>query len=126
MPLSSIRPKTLTTDTHLCLFPARPRMQAGADAVFPVQRARGNSGPTEYNQFARLETETPQLDLWRHHVLLQVILSGGSVDAWNLSSRAFPRDIGMNVALPEVDGRIISRAVSLRRCKLEIQIWKPM
>jgi len=33
------------------------------------------------------------------------------------------RDIGMNVALPEVDGRIISRAVSR---KLEIQIWKLM
>jgi len=88
--------------------------------VFPVQRARGNSGPTEYNQFslARLETETPQLDLWRqldvrcYRSSLAVQLRRGK-----LSSGAF-RDIGMNVALPEVDGRI-SRAVSLRQCKLE-------
>jgi len=45
--------------------------------------------------------------------VLQVILSGGSVDAWSSQFQGLPRDIGMNVALP-VDGRIISRAVSFK------------
>ena len=47
--------------------------------------------------------------------ILQVIFSGGNEDQWKegvtgLSSR----DIAMNVALPEVDGRILSRAVSFK------------
>jgi cobaltochelatase CobN len=46
---------------------------------------------------------------------LQVILSGGSVDAWKSQFQGLsPRDMAMNVALPEVDGRIISRAVSFK------------
>ena len=66
---------------------------------------------------ARLETETPQLDLWRQLdvPVLQVILSGGSADAWESQFQGLsPRDMAMNVALPEVDGRIISRAVSFK------------
>jgi len=57
-------------------------------------------------------------------LVLQVILSGGSVDAWSSQFQGPPRDIGMNVALPEVDGRIISRAVLSG--KPEIQTWKLM
>ncbi|RCJ30963.1 cobaltochelatase subunit CobN [Nostoc minutum NIES-26] len=66
---------------------------------------------------ARLETETPQTDLWQKLdvPVLQVILSGGAVEQWELQSQGLsPRDIAMNVALPEVDGRIISRAVSFK------------
>ncbi|MCM0594458.1 MAG: cobaltochelatase subunit CobN [Gloeotrichia echinulata DEX184] len=66
---------------------------------------------------ARLETETPQIELWENLDIpvLQVILSGGSVEQWELQSQGLsPRDIAMNVALPEVDGRIISRAVSFK------------
>ncbi|MBH8564351.1 cobaltochelatase subunit CobN, partial [Nostoc sp. CENA67] len=66
---------------------------------------------------ARLETETPQIDLWEKLdvPVLQVILSGGGVEQWELQSQGLsPRDIAMNVALPEVDGRIISRAVSFK------------
>ncbi len=65
----------------------------------------------------QLDTETPQVDLWRQLdvPVLQVILSGGSADAWSSQFQGLsPRDIGMNVALPEVDGRIISRAVSFK------------
>jgi len=58
-------------------------------------KSKRDSGPTEYNQFslARLETETPQLDLWRQLdvPVLQVILSGGSAEAWEAQSRGFPR-----------------------------------
>ena len=47
--------------------------------------------------------------------VLQVILSGGSETAWRDGTTGLqPRDIAMNVALPEVDGRIISRAISFK------------
>ncbi|MEH2184530.1 cobaltochelatase subunit CobN [Nostoc sp.] len=66
---------------------------------------------------ARLESETPQIDLWQKLdvPVLQVILSGGSIEQWESQFQGLsPRDIGMNVALPEVDGRIITRAVSFK------------
>lgn len=66
---------------------------------------------------AKLETETPQLDFWQglDVPVLQVILSGGTVEQWQGQTRGLtPRDTAMNVALPEVDGRIISRAVSFK------------
>jgi len=66
---------------------------------------------------ARLDAETPQLDLWQKLdvPVLQVILSSGSIEQWESQFQGLsPRDIAMNVALPEVDGRIISRAVSFK------------
>ncbi len=47
--------------------------------------------------------------------VLQVIFSGGTEAAWRDGAAGLSaRDIAMNVALPEVDGRIISRAVSFK------------
>ncbi|MBV0910760.1 cobaltochelatase subunit CobN [Anianabacter salinae] len=47
--------------------------------------------------------------------VFQVILSGGSEEAWQTSAAGLSaRDIAMNVALPEVDGRILSRAISFK------------
>ncbi|WP_448572753.1 cobaltochelatase subunit CobN, partial [Trichothermofontia sp.] len=47
--------------------------------------------------------------------VIQVILSGGTRDQWETQQRGLsPRDLAMNVALPEVDGRIISRAISFK------------
>jgi cobaltochelatase CobN len=66
---------------------------------------------------ARLESETPQTELWEKLdvPVLQVILSGGAIEQWESQFQGLsPRDIGMNVALPEVDGRIITRAVSFK------------
>ncbi|WP_404787167.1 cobaltochelatase subunit CobN [Altericista sp. CCNU0014] len=66
---------------------------------------------------ASLETDTPQVDLWEtlNVPVFQVIFSGGSREMWESSSQGLtPRDMAMNVALPEVDGRIISRAVSFK------------
>ncbi|WP_414551084.1 cobaltochelatase subunit CobN [Anabaena sp. CCY 0017] len=66
---------------------------------------------------ARLETEAPQLDLWQKLdvPVFQVILSGGGVEQWESQLQGLsPRDMAMNVALPEVDGRIITRAVSFK------------
>ena len=47
--------------------------------------------------------------------VLQVIFSGGDETSWRAGTRGLDaRDIAMNVALPELDGRIISRAVSFK------------
>ncbi|MEL6233236.1 MAG: cobaltochelatase subunit CobN [Pseudomonadota bacterium] len=47
--------------------------------------------------------------------VLQMVLSGETEAAWAGSSRGLsPRDIAMNVALPEIDGRILTRAVSFK------------
>ncbi|MHA3915530.1 cobaltochelatase subunit CobN [Halovulum sp. GXIMD14793] len=47
--------------------------------------------------------------------VLQVILSGGNEADWEDSAAGLTaRDIAMNVALPEVDGRALSRAVSFK------------
>ncbi|MEY1554060.1 cobaltochelatase subunit CobN [Yoonia sp. R2331] len=47
--------------------------------------------------------------------VFQVILSGSSETAWAENPQGLSaRDIAMNVALPEVDGRILSRAVSFK------------
>ncbi|MBD9372644.1 cobaltochelatase subunit CobN [Rhizobium sp. ARZ01] len=47
--------------------------------------------------------------------VLQVIFSGSSRDAWQASAQGLmARDLGMNVSLPEVDGRVLARAVSFK------------
>ena len=47
--------------------------------------------------------------------VLQVVLAGGREEDWaNGTQGLSARDIAMNVALPEVDGRIIARAVSFK------------
>lgn len=47
--------------------------------------------------------------------VFQAILSGGDEQAWEDGKNGLsPRDIAMNVALPEIDGRILSRAVSFK------------
>jgi cobaltochelatase CobN len=47
--------------------------------------------------------------------VLQVILAGASEEQWRASAAGLgPRDIAMHMALPEVDGRIITRAVAFK------------
>ncbi|WP_137925432.1 cobaltochelatase subunit CobN [Cupriavidus sp. 2SB] len=47
--------------------------------------------------------------------VLQVILSGGNREDWLADSQGLgTRDVAMHVALPEVDGRIITRAISFK------------
>ena len=85
---------------------------------------------------ASLETETPQTEIWEklNVPVLQVILSASSVEQWESQSQGLtPRDMAINVALPEVDGRIISRAVSFktlqtRNNKLEtdVVVYEPV
>jgi cobaltochelatase CobN len=48
--------------------------------------------------------------------VLQVIFSGGDKEDWREGSHGLAaKDIAMNIALPEMDGRIISRAVSFKK-----------
>ncbi|WP_068112851.1 cobaltochelatase subunit CobN [Tropicimonas marinistellae] len=47
--------------------------------------------------------------------VLQVVLSGGAEETWEKSDSGLgARDIAMNVALPEVDGRVLARAISFK------------
>ncbi|MEG5059833.1 cobaltochelatase subunit CobN [Microcoleus sp. A2-C5] len=52
--------------------------------------------------------------------ILQAIFSGGGLEQWETELQGLsPRDVAMNVALPEVDGKIITRAVSFKA----VQTW---
>jgi cobaltochelatase CobN len=66
---------------------------------------------------ASLDTDTPQVGLWAtlNLPIFQVILSGAGKEFWESGWQGLtPRDMAMNVALPEVDGRIITRAISFK------------
>jgi len=72
-----------------------------------------------------IENKRPELELWQRLdvPVLQVILSGGTKERWEEQFQGLtPRDTAMNVALPEVDGRIITRAVSFKA----VQTWNPL
>ncbi|MBL4795215.1 MAG: cobaltochelatase subunit CobN, partial [Pseudomonadales bacterium] len=50
--------------------------------------------------------------------VLQVMMSSTTKEAWEEHSAGLrPRDIAMHIALPELDGRIITRAVSFKAAK---------
>jgi len=65
--------------------------------------------------------------------VLQVILSGSTEEYWQNNFQGLsPRDVAMNVALPEVDGRIITRAISFKsverkhpQLETDIVIYQP-
>ncbi|MET0342113.1 MAG: cobaltochelatase subunit CobN [Polyangiales bacterium] len=53
--------------------------------------------------------------LGRDVPVLQAIVSGGTEDDWRAQSTGLsPRDLAMSVVLPEVDGRVITRAVTFK------------
>src|SRR5271168_1675655 len=48
--------------------------------------------------------------------VLQVVLAGAGAEAWAASTRGLsPADLAMHVALPEIDGRILTRAISFKQ-----------
>lgn len=54
----------------------------------------------------------------RGNMVLQVIFSGTPKAVWQASQQGLlARDLAMNVALPEVDGRVLSRAVSFKSAR---------
>jgi cobaltochelatase CobN len=51
-------------------------------------------------------------------IVLQLIFSGSTAEQWRDSDQGLSaRDLAMNVALPEVDGRVLSRAVSFKSAR---------
>ena len=49
------------------------------------------------------------------NMVLQIILSGSSKEAWQANPQGLSsRDLAMNVALPEVDGRVLARAIAFK------------
>ena len=60
--------------------------------------------------------------------VLQAIVSGGNAEDWRAQLHGLsPSDLAMNVVLPEVDGRIITRAISFKglsrrseRCEIDV------
>lgn len=63
---------------------------------------------------ARAEDDTTVLDDADAPVL-QVVLSGSPRAAWDGSQRGLsPADLAMNVVLPELDGRLLTRAISFK------------
>jgi cobaltochelatase CobN len=85
---------------------------------------------------AKLDAETVNVEFWQQLdvPVLQVILSGGTYEQWQAQWQGLaPRDLAMNVALPEVDGRIISRAVSFKAVQMrndaleaDVVVYKPV
>lgn len=54
--------------------------------------------------------------------ILQVILSSSTKEYWQNNFQGLsPRDVAMNIALPEVDGRIITRTISFK----SLATWHP-
>lgn len=87
---------------------------AGAfdEDIFPLGCVLNTTGFATSSPGAdRTQTPFDEFDL----PVLQVVLSGGNRESWVDNTWGLgPRDIAMNVALPEVDGRIISRAISFK------------
>ncbi|HTZ68135.1 MAG TPA: cobaltochelatase subunit CobN [Roseiarcus sp.] len=51
--------------------------------------------------------------------VMQVVLAGVGLDAWRASQRGLgPSDLAMHVALPEIDGRTLTRAISFKAASL--------
>jgi cobaltochelatase CobN len=64
---------------------------------------------------ARLESEEGTALDSLDAPVLQVVLAGVGLEAWRASQRGLgPSDLAMHVALPEIDGRILSRAISFK------------
>jgi len=80
---------------------------------------------------AQWRSEIPELELWERLdvPVLQIILSTDEQAIWDAGMRGLsPKDLAMQVALPEVDGRIITRAISFKastqmRSDLEAPIY---
>jgi len=91
----------VSADTLATLFAAAPPDVILNATAFAVAKPGGDgpNGPLE-------AADCP---------VIQTVFSGGDEAAWRDGSHGLgPRDIAMNIALPEVDGRLIGRAVSFK------------
>ncbi len=90
--------------------------EARAEALALLQGVRAVINTTGFS-LAKLDGASPDVSFWETLgvPVLQAIPSGGTREQWLAGWRGLsPRDTAMNVALPEVDGRIIARAISFK------------
>jgi len=115
--VSSLRDRDVQAEVQSYL---QPKEGQAVDLIlnttsFAIAQLGAATTPTQPEQAASL-WETLNVPV------LQVVLSGGTVEQWQTNWQGLsPRDIAMNVALPEVDGRILSRAVSFK----SVQVYNP-
>lgn len=96
----------ISTATLQSLFTAAPPSVILNCTSFAVGSPHADDAPTTNPLAAPFANNAP---------IFQVVLSGASEESWASGLNGLSaRDIAMNVALPEVDGRILSRAVSFK------------
>ncbi|MGF1479109.1 MAG: cobaltochelatase subunit CobN [Cyanophyceae cyanobacterium] len=107
------------------VFVASPRDEELQAALFSYWQSPGDSVQLLLNttsfSVAKLDASGEYQSVW-HHLdvpVLQVVLSSSTAAQWRAGGGLTPRDVAMNVALPEVDGKIITRAVSFK----SVQTW---
>ncbi len=83
----------------------------GFSSLLPLPLAgegRGEGGPAPPPERSPLDSPNAPV--------LQLILAGASREAWQASTRGLtPADLAMQVALPELDGRLLTTAISFKR-----------
>ncbi len=89
-----------------------PAIQADLARLIGGRKPRVILNTTAFS--ALRQDETTVLDAADAPVL-QVVLSGSTREAWEGSPRGLsPSDLAMNVVLPELDGRLLARAISFK------------
>ena len=122
--ISSLRDRDLHTELVSYFQPQnRPGIQVLLNTTSFSLAKIGEEIDPDITQQTKLDNpkskiQNPKSTLWSvlDVPVLQVVLSSGTVEQWQTRFQGLsPRDMAMNVALPEVDGRIISRAISFKR-----------
>jgi cobaltochelatase CobN len=89
-----------------------PAIRTGLEALLAARKPAIVLNTTAFS--ARRDDDTTVLDIADVPVL-QVVLSGSPRQAWQDSPRGLsPADLAMNVVLPELDGRLLTRAISFK------------
>ncbi|WP_370321318.1 cobaltochelatase subunit CobN [Oricola sp.] len=92
-----------------------PVSAATVEAVFDKHRPDVVLNATGFAVSAPGADRTPTVLERDGAPVIQVVLSGSPKKVWEASPQGLnARDLAMNVALPEVDGRVLSRAVSFK------------
>lgn len=108
------------------LHQLQPQDAAGVDLIlnttsFAIADLQGEQQRSEPVKGANPAASLSQPSFWQqlNVPVLQVICSSGTLAQWQTQLRGLsPRDMAMNVALPEVDGRIVTRAISFKAAQV--------
>ena len=101
----------------LPLFVTSLRDKPAAELIGALMRAAEPAIVLNATGFAVSRPGAPQEGPFAHAgvPVLQAVFAGATERQWAEATRGLsPRDIAMNVALPEVDGRILTRAVAFK------------